>query len=191
MEYDIKADLRALEAMASNLIPYLYEEPLYGVISSNLPSLTVGGFLLRLYRLQNLEDLLTDNQQKHLSDAHLNFEHARSEWMVHYEGKVKHELRARINDLRNFVDEHSDDPVRSRNAYPVEATRRTIVANLQIEAEVFNMWEDEFEDELGSVDKRLRSILDLDEPNFIWPSALEPIYPKQDFWWLYGYPHES
>ena len=83
MDYDPEPDLRALEAMASNLTPYLYEKELYGMLAQNLPRLTVGGLLLRLYRLRGVEPELSEGQQRRLHDAALNFEQLRSEWMVH------------------------------------------------------------------------------------------------------------
>lgn len=191
MSYDIDADLKALEAMASNLTPYLYEAELYGTLSRNLPKLTVGGLLLRLYRLEGLEDSLSEDQEVRLKDARLNFEQLRSEWMVHYEGKIQQEIRARLRNFAAFMEEYAANSKQAAGAYPVEATRRTIIHHLVREAKHLDLWEEDFADELGRLDVRLQAALDLDNPRFIWDDALQPIYPIEPFWWLYSTPQEE
>jgi len=191
MAYDIDTDLKALEAMASNLTPYLYENALYGTLSMNLPKLTVGGLLLRLYRLEQLEKTLTNHQQERLRDAKINFEQQRSEWMVHYEGKITHELQARLRDLGNYLNDYDRHPKSTANGYPVEATRRTIIHHLMLEAQHLALWTDELADTLRRADSRLQAALTLDTPSFVWDDLLKQMYPMDDFWWLYSTPSEN
>jgi hypothetical protein len=189
MDYDPASDLRALEAMASNLTPYLYEKELYGVISNDLPRLTVGGLLMRLHRLEGLKHKLSEEQRQRLHDARLNFEQLRSEWRSHYEDKVVQELNARLNNFSAFLEDYTDDQQRARSAYPAEATHRIIIEQLRIEAEELELWEEtEIEDKLYRLDRRLRGILDRNNKMFVPPNGLQEVYPEEQYWWLYAYP---
>jgi hypothetical protein len=189
MAYDPEADLRVLEAMAANLTPYLYENELYGMLAQNLPRLTVGGLLLRLYRLRALEEKLDGSQQQRFRDSRINFEQLRSEWMVHYENKIVQELKARLNSLSNFLSDYAADPTAARGGYPNEATQRTIVHHLQVEAMALDMWDEEdFEKRLTPLDRRLQAALKNSEKKFIWDEELAEVYPQETFWWLYGVP---
>ncbi len=188
MEYDPAFDLRALEAMASNLTPYLYEKDLYGVISNDLPRLTVGGLLMRLHRLEGLQDKLSEEQRQRLHDARLNFEQLRSEWRSHYEDKIGQELHARLNNLSAFLEDYTDDQQRARSAYPAEATHRIIIEQLRREAQELEIWEEEFEDKLTRLDRRLRGILERNGKTFVPPDGLQEVYPEEQYWWLYAYP---
>jgi hypothetical protein len=186
MEYDPEPDLRALEAMASNLTPYLYENELYGTLSRNLPQLTVGGLLYRLHRLQGLEEQLESDQQQRLRDAAINFQQLRSEWMVHYQGKVQQELRARLNNYSVYLSE-SD----LQAAYPSEAVHRTIIHHLMEEAEKLDILEPAHQELLDSLDRRLQAASRDSEEKFIWAKELEPLYPAETFWWLYRTPQNA
>src|SRR5258707_14790510 len=47
-QFDIERDVKTVEAMASRLTPYVYENQLYGSMPGDLAKLTVGGLLMRL-----------------------------------------------------------------------------------------------------------------------------------------------
>lgn len=189
MEYDPESDLRALEAMAANLTPYVYEEALFGTLSPNLPKLTVGALLLRLYRLKGLEDQLDPDQQNRLHDAQMNFERLRSEWITHYEAKIEQEIQSRLRTFKAFLNDYADNNALVREGYPAEAIHRTMLYHLSEEARHLEIWTDDFEDELDRQDGRLRAILAAGG-EFLWAETLESLYPKSTFWWLYGYPQD-
>lgn len=192
MEYEAESDLRVLEAMAANLTPYLYEDNLFGTLSPNLPKLTVGALLFRLYRLKGLEEQLSPDQQSRLHDAQLNFQQLRSEWMAHYEGKIEQEIQSRLRSFRNYLDDYGEQATRAREGYPAEATHRTILHHLEQEAHALEIWTEELEEDRQIQDARLRTALgDEAKGDFIWAKALKPLYPREDFWWLYGYPQED
>jgi len=109
LAYDLDRDLRVLAAMASSLTPYLYEDEVYGQLGGSLPKLTLGGLLMRLYRLSHLENLLDAHQQDTVRDARLNFEAAKAEWTAHYEQKLVRELQSRMEALDYFVRECVED----------------------------------------------------------------------------------
>lgn len=191
MEYDPEADIRILEAMASNLTPYLYEDELYGTLGGKMPKLTVGGLLLRLHRLQALQNSLDDELNQRLHDANLNFVQLRSEWMVHFEQKVVEEANARLNNIRAYVSDHAEDAQLAAQDYGVVAEQRTMVHHLKAEAQEFNFWTEDLDDEVVAADKGIKGTIEQDPDTFIWADELREVYPRAEYWWLYATPIEK
>jgi hypothetical protein len=107
--FDLDRDVHVLCAMAAHLTPYLYENELYGYLSGDLPKLTLGGLLLRLYRLNRLSHLLDSDQQARVEEARRSFDTERARWAAHYEIKLGHELGARVTALDSFLQECHED----------------------------------------------------------------------------------
>jgi hypothetical protein len=186
LAYDLARDVNILSAMASNLTPYLYESELYGYLAGDLPRLTVGGLLLRLYRLTRLDDeQLTSEQQSQIQDARLNFEAECSQWAVHYEKKLQQELNARLHALEQFLHECAENQRGCAANYPSQAEKRTILHHLRDEAEERDVLPEEVPGRLAKLDQRLRQLFE--EGDFlIGDQRLAAVYPREDFWWLYG-----
>src|SRR5258708_1509522 len=108
--YDLDRDIRAVDAMAARLVPYVYEGELYGLMPGDLPKLTVGGLLMRLHRLDAITALLKDSQKATLRSAHEKVNKARSEWAVAIEGKVQREFPARLKTVDQFFNECAENP---------------------------------------------------------------------------------
>jgi len=189
LAFDLDRDLRALATMASNLTPYLYEDEMYGYLSGDLPNLTLGGLLLRLYRLGRLENLLDADQQTMLQDARINFEAECAKWAVHYETKLQQELHARLDAFDQFLNECGDDLPSCAANYPVQAEKRTIIEHLNDELVELEARPEEIENRLRHIDQKLRRLLV--ESDFISDERLEAVYPKHRFWWMYGYIPEN
>lgn len=184
LAFDLEQDLRALSAMASNLTPYLYEQEMYGHLSGSLPKLTLGGLLLRLFRLSHLEDLSAD-QRTMVQDARINFEAARSEWAVHYKAKLEQEIEGRLQSLEQYLQECNEDPHSCVASYPIEAEKRTMVEHLREECTEFNCLSEKIEQQLVRADSRLERTLER-SGEFIMDPRLQSVYPASRFWWLYG-----
>ncbi|MBN1562376.1 MAG: hypothetical protein JXA10_00945 [Anaerolineae bacterium] len=186
LAYDLARDVKILSAMASNLTPYLYESELYGYLAGDLPRLTVGGVLLRLYRLLRLDDeFLTSEQQSQIQDANLNFEAECSQWAVHYEHKLQHELQARCHALEQFLHECAEKLHGCAAIYPSQAEKRTMIYHLQAEAHERDVLADDMLARITKLDQRLRQFFE--EGDFlIGDERLASVYPKDTFWWLYG-----
>ncbi len=183
--YDVDKDVRALSAMASNLTPYLYEDELYGYLSGDLPRLTLGGLLLRLYRLRRLNSsLLGPDQETQVQDAAINFDAARSEWSVHYKSKLAAELKSRLDALDRYLQNCSEQPQGCAADYPVQAEKRTMIQHLYGELAQQDDVPDELEARLKQTDNRLRRMLSGGE--FVFDARLKDVYPLDEFWWLYG-----
>ncbi|MCS6835999.1 MAG: hypothetical protein NZ750_08285 [Anaerolineae bacterium] len=187
--YQIDADLREAKALAEGLANYLRGPELYGQAGgffSSMPSLTVGALLLRLRRLEALRSQFDSRQRTVLDQARRQHDEALREWRQHYEQKVIREAQSRLEAMRPFLKEASDEPRQAANLYPPEMLRRTIVQ------ELFR-WADEQAVDLGdsralarSIDDRLRSIARPSE--FQWAALLAEVYPAAEFWWLYARP---
>lgn len=184
LAFDLARDLRVLSAMASNLTPYLYETELYGYLDSDLPRLTIGGLLLRLYRLSRLENLLDSDQQNLVQDASINFEAECSKWAVHYENKLQHELNARINALDRFLDECVENVQECAADYPSQAEKRTIIEHLREEAAKENVLDEMHQVRIRRTDQKLQRLLR--DGEFNTDKRLQSVYPRDKFWWLYG-----
>jgi len=184
LAYDLARDVRALGAMAANLTPYLYEKELYGYLSGDLPRLTVGGLLMRLYRLERLRDHLSPEQQNMVQDARINFEAEQSEWSVHYEMKLQQELEARLNALQRYLEDCREKRASCAEEYPVQAEKRLIIEHLSREAARLDVLSPEHQTRLRQLDTQLHRLL-TDGP-FITDPLLQEVYPRDEFWWMYG-----
>lgn len=189
--YNIDRDLSEAQAFADHLVPYVYENELYGSIggmfgSGSMPRLTVGGLLLRLRQLHALEDQLTPEQKTRLAAADAKTESARREWMVHYDGKLAQEAISRLKMIQRFFDDCADDPRTCAANYPLEAMRRTIV---QVIADTLAEPNPEIDKLMSRVDMQLRRFTQ--PSDFIWASALQPAYPPDAYWWLYAKPPKN
>lgn len=185
LAYDLDRDVEVLVAMASSLTPYLYEDEVYGYLGGDMPRLTLGGLLLRLYRLSRLDDHLSADQQTQVQDAHINFDAERSKWAVHYENKLQRELLMRIDALEQFLKEYAEDPQPCAASYPAQSEKRTMIHHLYQEAKEQEVLLHDTHLRLTEVDGQLRRILR--DGEFITDDRLKEAYPPDTFWWLYGH----
>jgi DNA-directed RNA polymerase beta' subunit len=182
--YSIERDLKELQAMAAALIPYIYEDELYGRVGMNLPSLTVGAVLMRLNRLKALANQLSPDQRTILDQAEAQVEDVKKEWGSHFEKKLVREAEARLRDIMTFTREAKESLRTIANAYLPEALRRTMVQ------EILDVLPNN--SELVSKTRQTDSVLKnyLEDADFIWAAALKPIYPADKYWWLYKQPRK-
>jgi hypothetical protein len=185
LAFDLERDIRVLSAMASNLTPYLYEQEIYGSLGGDLPKLTLGGLLMRLYRLSRLDDILNTEQQNLVQNARINFEAECAKWAVHYENKLQHELKARAEALLRFLDECSENPSNCAASYPAQAEKRTMIEHLRSAAKEHDVLSEDMAARVRLADQRLRRVFE--EGESITDERLKSVYPRESFWWLYGY----
>lgn len=185
LAFDLDHDVQVVAAMASSLTPYLYEDELYGFLANDMPRLTIGGLLLRLFRLTRLETHLNTDQQTQVNDARINFEAERAKWAVHYERKLERELQSRLAALEYFLSECHDDRANCAAGYPTQAEKRTMIQHLQDEAAEYNVLSPELQARVIHVDERLRRVVHTG--SLITDERLQEIYPAETFWWLYAH----
>ncbi len=190
--YDPNRDLQDARAMIEALADYLIGDQLYGTLKGgwfgrgNQPSLTVGALLLRLRRLAVFADLLDDAQRGELAQLSAQHESIRAEWKLHYTEKLLHEGVSRLDAMKTFFEECSDDPRLCPSIYQPEALRRTIVQEIVTELATLNAEDADLTRKARETDGRLRRFT---APSaFVWASGLEPAYPEGEYWWLYAAP---
>ena len=185
LNYSIDLDLKEVKAMVDNLIPYIYEDELYGKITIDSARLTPGSILLRMRRLSAVRDQMNSNQAAQYEKFNAQNEAVRKEWGVAYGKKMVQEAESRLRDLETYINECKEDPKLCANAYNPEALRRTIVAEI-IAALSPDIDNKALISKIRSVDGGLRR--NIREVPFIWAQTLQPAYPHDSFWWLYGRP---
>lgn len=194
---DLQRDLRILTAMAAEMRTYLLEDellwPISGRVRGGMPRLTIGGFLLRQYRLTALRSDLSPAQQDRLDKALAKWQAARAEWSVHYGQKMGREWEMRVNLLDQFLaDCENDDLKNCLDHWPTQAKHRTILYHLQQAAAAHATLTDEQTKALARVDRGLRRYLLSGEGGaFLWDAALEPLYPRETAWWLWVTPYDD
>jgi hypothetical protein len=185
---NLEEDLDVFTTMVEHLTPYLYEDKLFGEISNRYPKLTLGGMLARQYRLRALEGDLSSGQLQRFHDARDQLEQLRYEWLSHYKEKLEQEFSSRLNAVRWFLDDCKNDPQTCDANYPNEAEKRTLIHHLVQEAQAKSAFGKEQRSLLQAIDQRLRGLARGE--TFLWDQQLKDIYPRSEFWWLYGRPGE-
>ncbi len=189
--YSIDRDLNEAKAIADHLIPYVYEDQLYGSIagmfgSGNAPSLTIGGLVLRLHRLHALEDQLSTDQKAKLSAIEAQNESARKEWTIHYNDKLVQEGNSRLKMIERYFSDCDDDPRTCANNYIPEANRRTIVEDIVSTLQRNGAPNADLVNAAHRIDSKLRRYAQ--PSDFVWATALQAAYPQDAYWWLYAKP---
>lgn len=184
--YSIERELKEASEMASALVPYVYEDVVYGKIGMNMPPLTIGNILLRVRRLRALRDRLSPSQASTLDHIEAQLESARKEWSVAYSKKIIREAEVRLRDLNTYFSECKEDPRLCANAYLPEAQRRTILYELLEALPAGDLRDSGLETKVKSVDSSLRRYVK--PSDFVFSNTLQPVYPADTFWWLYSRP---
>ena len=191
-KYSLERDLDELERMVERLGEYILGDAMYLPIGggffrgSRTPQLTIGALLLRRRRLTHFRPKLNSAEQSRLDAALAEHDKVQREWMLHYEKKLNREIPSRLKVMVSFFRECAENPRDCGSAYPVEASRRTIVQEILLAMDEFGYGKNETQALLLQTDVALRRILHACD--FIWSPQLEAVYPRADFWWLYGRP---
>ena len=192
--YSIDRDLTEAKALAEHLVPYIYEDQVYGSIggmfgSGSMPSLTVGALLMRLDRLHALESQLLAEQKAQLAAIDAQNESVRKEWAIHYNEKMIQEANSRLKMMDRYFSDCSEDPRSCANNYMPEALRRTVVEAIAQALERYNAPSVDLERTLGKIDSQLHRFT---QPSgFVWSDALQAAYPSSEYWWLYARPPKN
>lgn len=192
--YNLEQDLNEAKRMAEGLEAYVLGDQVYGSVGGgfftggSMPSLTIGALLLRVYRLQARADALSADQRAELRDIERKIGRVQKEWTKHFGEKIEREASSRLQALGQYFYEVTEDPRASANAYLPEALRRTIIAILLQAMQTYGIEPSDLVRRVSSADTSLSGVT---EPGpFLWSSALEPVYPKRDYWWLYVRPRK-
>ncbi len=165
-------DLRFLTESLPQLQVYLLSNELYWPLNASLPRLTLGAVLLALARVSAIQP----DEAKGLAEQ---LETIRAKWRVAWEKKAARETANRLRLWSNFLSDYRNAPEQHADAYPQEVRGRVILQLLLAEAP-----DAPEKSALAELDAMLKSRLI--SGNFVWNVALQPAFPKTDFWFLYG-----
>ena len=171
----IENDKAYLKAGIPELGDYLLSKELYWPISARgymLPRLTIGGTLLALARLEA--------RGERVESLVMQLDGVRSKWRVAWETKAGREVRARMRLWSNYLADYRYNPEGHADAFPHEVRYRVMLQLLLGElpsppAE---------QEGLSQLDGVLRASLSFSD--FIWDADLQPGFPREVYWFLYG-----
>jgi len=191
--YAVDTDLREAQAMVDGLEAYLLDKELYGHVGGGglfgggkMPALTIGALLMRLRRLRVFADRMTPAQLQKLETIEAKHAAIRKEWQQHYEEKAVREAHSRLDAIKHFFEECTNDPQLCANVYLPEALRRTVAQEIALALEDSYADTRDLPAKLRTTDSRLRRYIQ--PADFIWDTVLEPVYPREQFAWLYARP---
>lgn len=132
---------------------------------------------------------LDTNQREQLQAIISQQQAVKHEWQRHYEQKLLREANSRLDAMQHFFQEMREAPRDSAGNYKIEVSRRTIVQELLHEIKEMNLQSDELDQKARRSDSAFASTISA-EAGFQWSAILEPVYPRQEFWWLYRKPRK-
>lgn len=174
--------------MAAEMDEYLRSQTLFWPLSdSSLPRLTLGGFLMRQYRLIQLREMLEPGDQARLDAAIERFNEALIEKVVRFEQHAHEELHARLRQWSEYLRDLSKESFAAGDFYTSAVQTRVMIRALvdKLEMPPYEL-DKRVITEIEAYDKALRNYW---RPgDFVWPAEWQPAYPQWDYWWLYGRP---
>ncbi|MGH2619022.1 MAG: hypothetical protein ACRDHG_00430 [Anaerolineales bacterium] len=183
---DPEIQLRVLERAVGELESYLLSPEIFWRMSgpANLPNLTLGGLELSRRALLAAIVKLDLAAQRRAHQAFEQIEEWRRQRRAAWERKAAGELKARLNQWRAYLQDLGEQPAES-DRYAQEVRARAMASYL-LEESVHQPEAGELRMSLEALDTRLRA--SFEAGRFIWDSTLEPAYPAEDYWFLYGRP---
>ncbi|MDE0631984.1 MAG: hypothetical protein OXH73_10810 [Caldilineaceae bacterium] len=190
-----ETDLAVVAAMAAQFESYILKGQVYRTVvlptpgdhkgAGERPIQSSGGDMLaRLHKLAAQSESLSPEQRQALAEAKAQIDAATGRLPSHYQALLLREARARLNSLNWFLDDCSENRRECRVQYPFEIRNRQRIAEIGKALEAHGA--DALTTQLASVDQRLQGMLTRGE--FVWEAKVAPVYPREEYWYLYGLP---
>ncbi len=184
-------DVAVLAAMAGQMAEYLDSDVLHWPAPrGGMPTLTLGGYLLREHRLLALRHLLSAEQQAQVDTAVAAFNQALADRVVRSETKAHRELEARLRQWEEYLKDMDRGTFDRTSNYDTAVETRAMIAALidRLSLPPYRL-EDRPQQHLATLDTRLHGRW---QPgDFVWPAEWAVAYPRESYWWLYGAPRVS
>jgi hypothetical protein len=182
----LKQDLEILERMAAGMEEYLKSDVLFWTMGrTDMPQLTLGGYLMRQRRLLLLRHLLDEAGRVRLDQAINQYKQALVDRLVRWEQKAHQELEARLRQWQEHLRDIRNKQTRVNYATAAEV-RTMIAAFLEELEEPPYQLDANIPRRLNALDRELQN--HLQPGGLIWPEEWQPAYPREEYWWLYGRP---
>ena len=182
-------DLAVATVMVGELEDYIVGDELFRTIVVRLPGrgdvmmkMTGGDLLTRLHRLIAERARLSAQQQEEFAALEVEARRIISSLKTRFHQRLQREVKSRLDSLRWYLDEASEDRVRARVNYPFEVRNRQRIE--EILKELGGDVPQSLAAELAGVDSRLGALRM--GPNFVWDSSLQSIFPANPYWYLYA-----
>jgi len=176
------------EGMAA-LEDYLASDLVYWPLrpfSATFPSLSLGGLLESLRRLEAFRARLPLPAQAELETLKVQLEQVREVHRTRYQQKLERELSSRLDAWTWYLEDYERHPEEVAASYPAQAHIRLKIELLLEEGERLGSDVEKIRSRLQALDQTLRRNW---EPGpFLWEEALQASFPRDRFWWLYGRP---
>ena len=186
--HKLEQDLAIAAAMAAQMDDYLKSDILFwNMGQSGMPMLTLGGYLMRQYRLLLLSNLLSEAQQGELETAVIQFNAALAEKIVRLEVKANSELEARIRQFEAFLRDLRKGQETGMNYGTAVEPRAMIAALIDKLRKPPYQLDRQIPVRIENLDRSLRQRWV--SGDFVWEKAWQSAYPPDEFWWLYGKPN--
>jgi hypothetical protein len=184
---DPARELGLLRAIAADLEAYLKSDIVYwsltgaGSYRNHYPQLTLGGLLLAQAKLAAVGGALKPQGQTELAQARQEIAGTRARWRANWLRKAEIEARTRVNAWGRTVREMNpaDYPAAAQSRLMLEL----LLADVQDEAAAGLAQQ---RARLATLDTLLRH--KFEAGRFIMEDDLQPAFPRDPYWFLYGRP---
>ncbi len=178
----VREGIAALEEYLTSDLVYWPLRP----FSATFPSLSIGGLLESLRRLEAFQDRLPPQARAELEVWKARLEQAREAHPAHYRQKLERELNSRLDAWTWYLEDYERHPEEVAASYPAQAHIRLKIELLLEEGERLGLDVEKARGRLRALDQMLRRNWELGP--FLWEDTLQGIFPRDRFWWLYGRP---
>lgn len=189
--YSAAHDLAVLASMAGDFDEFIKSDVVFwqltddGAMLNRYPKLTVAGVLFCMHKLQLLPELLAPAQHARCAAQISTVRENISAWRANIERKAVREFAGRLRSWSWFVDEAGLEQKAAVRHYAQEAYGRTYL-HLLLELLQNHSTHAALAAQVASCDMRLRSVWA--PARFVWDAQLQPAFPADVFWFLYGVP---
>ncbi len=192
MSYNPEKDLQIYAAMVNHFADFINSDTVYyqmnglGALGFTFPKLTLGGLLFAKHKCEFFQDQLSATQREELANVTARLTHLRSDRTVAIENKAIKETNARVRSWKWYVDDALFKPKKADRHYNTEVNARVYLHYLMAEIGSSDQAND-LRKQLKLTDDAFSTIFK--SSKFSWkPAALEPAFPKDPHWYLYGTP---
>lgn len=168
----IEQDILFLEEGISQMEGYLLSAELYWPLSGSLPRLTPGALLLSLLRVSAVSPADATRLQARLDVV-------KSTWRSAWEKKATREVSNRLRLWSQYLSDYLQSADKNSETYRAEVRGRVIIQLLLRE-------QPDLPETKNLAELDLTLIHYIKPGNFLWEGALEPVFDKKEFWFLYG-----
>jgi len=165
-------DLQFVKESLPQLQDYLLSNELYWPLSGSLPRLTLGALWLTLKRMEVFLPAEAQKAQPRVETIHVK-------WRNAWEKKAARETANRLRLWSQFLSDYVHASEQNASSYPTEVRGRVILELLQ-----HDLPDLPEKAALAEADAVLKAHLLPGE--FLWEADLQIVFPKPDFWFLYG-----